>query len=482
MFCDLEFHCWRFYRVWKRQGNRPTRFEQDLKAAWKWRGGEGDPPLRQLSVDRLPQQKSSNMHSDSLSEQAAWFEAAWRILDTDAHRECIEWEWNPKEKEKCAIDAWQLLDTYYIELAILREGKVSVSNKELSWRTQLSESFDFPPNTPDDYLGEGSCWCLRLRRGRPNERSLRRALQMLGLEPKRFSFASTHAGWFAINPDTRTACILYHEKHTEEMSYSLLGEFIPQLFQILVKVSVCYKSLVYLRQIIKEGEKEKSLLDLAVQAGKLPSDIRVIESVCKELAQRQAAYLSDLKQMKDLATTLHAQELSLLELLRHPVWCEGDSSPAARALKEYIQRAIRQVSIEVGYADTVAQYSELVLESLNTLASGMNEQWNRKLNTSLFRLTVIALFGLVGAIAELFPEIPQSVGYLTRSLVLLIPFFLWGVIEIGLLVKTKISEYLLTRRAHPLGDSAARGAIEVRGASQSSERQEHLPAADTEQV
>jgi len=127
MFCDLEFHCWRFYRVWKRQGNRPTRFEQDLKAAWKWRGGEGDPPLRQLSVDRLPQQKSSNMHSDSLSEQAAWFEAAWRILDTDAHRECIEWEWNPKEKEKCAIDAWQLLDTYYIELAILREGKVSVS-------------------------------------------------------------------------------------------------------------------------------------------------------------------------------------------------------------------------------------------------------------------------------------------------------------------------------------------------------------------
>ena len=112
----------------------------------------------------------------------------------------------------------------------------------------------------------------------------------------------------------------------------------------------------------------------------------------------------------------------------------------------------------------------------------MNEQWNRKLNTSLFRLTVIALFGLVGAIAELFPEIPQSVGYLTRSLVLLIPLFLWGVIETGLLVKTKISEYLLTRRAHPLGDSAARGAIEVRGASQSSERQEHLPAADTEQV
>lgn len=429
MFYDLELRCWRFYRVREREGNYPTRFREDSQAAWEWCGGEGEVPLRQLSADVLA------------PEQSAWFEQAQQVLDVGADPKSIEWQSTQRngEKVKRAIDAWRLLDTYYIELAVLKEGKVSVPNEKPTQQSKAFESLlpKFPSSTSDDYLGEGRCWCLCLDRVRPNERLLHRALQLLGLEPEKFSLASTRAGWFAIDPYTRNACILYHRSQVAELSEALLSDFLPQLFHILVKVDYCHRIFRDIKDLAKEIEE--SLEGLLHRASSSSSNLEDVESLCGELAQKQTDYLQQLKTMKYLVNTLHAQELSLLELFRHPIWRGNEDSSAARALRQHIQRAIRQSSIEVGYEDIVVQCSELVLESLNTRASAINAQWNRELNTRLFRLTAFAALGLVGAVAELFPEIPQSPNFLIRLSALPILLVLWGLIEIFLGIKQKIS-------------------------------------------
>lgn len=374
---DPTFYQWLFFLqrhsldTDKQQDEHVKAFREVLEEAWKWAGGEGEPPPFPPFPPSSPQ-------------------VSFRLASLP---------WNEKDERRRELEARTLLDTFYIQLGHAQRGEAEPEVFALL----ASQTPDMPDGELPShaFLGKAICLC-----GEVDEAPSKDELTALaraswqgkeGSPPKTLEGFTLPFGFFAPVPDAECEAVIFLYPPPAVQEASRFVHFVlPQLLLNLVKVRTIAEN--YRRQLLPRAQRQEQELDALLKRAANPRlSLEELELLNTSISRQQAAFIESISILEEWLETMRLC-LRNLELLFDDQELGEERASVQRYMVDRIKLLVEQMEADRRYLHITRQQADIALQSLSTITGIREAQWERRMVILLGLFTVMEL-------PQLFPEL-----------------------------------------------------------------------------